>query len=116
MASLAELNDENFDRIVQQHSLVMIDFWTADCQPCKVVAPIIEELAENYKGKIFVGTVRADQNPQIGHRFGIRGVPTLLIMRNGLEIDRILLQIADIAQLMKDYINEKLEKRLEPAE
>jgi len=113
MANLAELNDENFDRIVQQHPLVMIDFWTADCQPCKVIAPIIEELAENYKGKIFVGTIRADQNSKIGHRFRVRGVPTLIIMRNGLETDRILLQIDDITQLIKEYVNEKLRKYLQ---
>jgi len=113
MANLTELNDENFDRIIRQHSLVMVDFWTADCQPCKVIAPILEELAEKNKDEIFVGTVRADQNPKIGHRFGVRGVPTLIIMRNGLETDRILLQIDDITQLIKEYVNEKLRKYLQ---
>ncbi len=50
MTSLFELDDENFDRVIQEHSLVMIDFWTVDCQPCKVTAPIVEELARKYEG------------------------------------------------------------------
>ncbi len=59
---------------------------------------------------IFVGAVRADQNPKIVERYGIKGVPTLLVVRNGSEIDRILLQITDIVQLMKEHVDEKLKR------
>ena len=112
MVKPVNLNDTNFDSVVRKHSLVMIDFWTADCQPCKVVAPIVDDLAKKYEGELFVGAVRADENPNTARRFGIRGVPTLLVMKEGEEIDRINLQITDITQLMKDYIDEKLKRHL----
>jgi len=112
MTNSEELNDGNFDEVVRGHSLVMIDFWTTDCQPCKLTSPIVEELAVKYRGRILVGTVRADQNPKIVERFGIKGVPTLLLMRDGCEIERIFLQVADIVQLMKDYLDQKLKKWL----
>ena len=107
-----DLTDANFDRIVQGRSIVMIDFWSADCQPCKVIVPIIEELARKYEGKILVGKIRADENPKTVERFDIRGVPTLLIVKDGREIDRIVLQIIDLIQLIKEYIDEKLKKHL----
>jgi thioredoxin 1 len=107
-----DLTDASFDRIVQGWSVVMIDFWSADCQPCKVIAPIIEELAKKYEGKIFVGKIRADENPKTVERFDIRGVPTLLIIKDGREIDRIVLQMIDLIQLIKEYVNEKLKKHL----
>ena len=107
-----DLTDANFDRIVQGRSIVMIDFWSADCQPCKVIAPIIEELTKKYEGKIFVGKIRADENPKTVKRFDIRGVPTLLIIRDGREIDRVVLQMIDLVQLIKEYIDEKLNKHL----
>lgn len=110
MTKPVELNDVNFDKTLQEHSLVMIDFWATDCQPCKVTAPIVEELAEKYNGKVLIGTVRVDENPRIVERFGIRAVPTLLVLKDGCEVDRIVLQIIDIVQLIREYVNEKLEK------
>lgn len=105
-----QLNEGNFDGILQRHSMAIIDFWTLDCQPCKVTAPIVEELAEKYEGRVVVGTVRTDENPEIMRRFDVRAVPTLLVLKDGCEVDRIVLQIADIVQLMRDYVSEKLEK------
>jgi thioredoxin 1 len=113
MEKPVELTDANFDKMIQGRSAVMIDFWAADCQPCKVIAPIIEELAEKYAGKIFVGKIRADQNPKIVEHFDIRGVPTLLIIKDGREIDRIVLQMIDLTQLIREHIDEKLRKHLE---
>jgi thioredoxin 1 len=107
-----DLTDANFERTIQGRSVVIIDFWSADCQPCKVVAPIIEELAKRYGGRILVGKVRVDRNPEIVERFGVRGVPTLLIMKDGREVDRIVLQMIDLVQLIKEYIDEKLKKHL----
>jgi thioredoxin 1 len=77
-----------------------------------VIVPIIEELARKYEGKILVGKIRADENPKTVERFDIRGVPTLLIVKDGREIDRIVLQIIDLIQLIKEYIDEKLKKHL----
>jgi len=107
-----DLTDANFEQVIQGRSVVIIDFWSADCQPCKVVAPIIEELAKRYEGRILVGKVRVDRNPEIVERFGVRGVPTLLIMKDGREVDRIVLQMIDLVQLIKEYIDEKLKKHL----
>jgi thioredoxin 1 len=108
----ADLTDADFDKCVHERSMAIIGFWSADCQPCRVIAPIIEELAKKYAGKIFVGKIRADQNPKIVEHFDIRGVPTLLIIKDGREIDRIVLQMIDLIQLIKEYIDEKLKKHL----
>jgi thioredoxin 1 len=110
MEKPTDLTDANFDEIVQGYPLMMIDFWSTDCQPCKVIAPIIEELARKYEGRLFVGKIRVDENPKTVERFDIRGVPTLLIIKDGREIDRIVLQMIDLIQLIKEYIDEKLKK------
>lgn len=107
-----DLADADFDKIVRDQSLIMVDFWSADCRPCQVIAPIIEELAKKYEGKVFVGKILAEENPKTVERFDIRGVPTLLIIKDGREIDRIVLQIIDLTQLIKEHIYEKLKRAL----
>jgi thioredoxin 1 len=111
--SSIDLTDTDFDKIIRDQALVMVDFWSADCQPCRVIAPIIEEIAKKYEGKVFVGKIRADENLKTVERFDIRGVPTLLIIKDGHEIDRIVLQMIDLVQLIKEYIDEKLKKHLD---
>lgn len=109
---VTDLTDADFDKIIQDQSLVMVDFWSADCQPCQFISPIVEELAKKYEGKVFVGKIRADENPKTVERFDIRGVPTLLIIKDGREIDRIVLQIIDLTQLIREHIDDKLKKHL----
>jgi len=84
------VEDSNFDRLVRQHPLMVIDCWAPWCGPCLMVAPVIEELARAYAGKVVFGKLNVDENPETAARFGVMSIPTLLIMKNGNEVDRII--------------------------
>ena len=81
------LTDSNFDIKKSKYSLLVVDFWAAWCGPCKMVTPIIEQLAEQYAGKIIFGKVNVDENPHISQRFGIQSIPTLIIVKEGQVIN-----------------------------
>lgn len=88
--ALVELSDANFTEEVLNSSLpVLVDFWAPWCGPCRAVSPIVEELAEQYAGKIKVGKFNVDQNPITPGRFGIRAIPTLIFFKNGQVYDQI---------------------------
>jgi len=84
------VEDSNFDRLVHQHPLMVIDCWAPWCGPCLMVAPVMEELAKAYAGKVVFGKLNVDENPETAARFGVMSIPTLLIMKNGNEVDRII--------------------------
>lgn len=98
------VTDANFNEIVQLYPLVMIDCWAPWCGPCLIVAPIIDEISKDYLGKAVIGKLNVDENPQISERFGIFSIPTLLFMKNGKEVDRI------IGVVPKKLIETKLQK------
>jgi len=100
------VQDSNFDELVRRYPLMMIDCWAPWCGPCRMVAPIIDELARDYAGRVLFGKLNVDENPQTSVRFGIMSIPTLLIMKNGTEIDRI------IGAVPRDVIEGKLQKHL----
>jgi len=84
MADLLEVTDENFDaEIVNSDLPAVVDFWAEWCGPCRMVAPVVKELAEDYKGKIKVAKMDVDQNRQTPARFGIRNIPTLILFKGG---------------------------------
>ena len=83
-----EITDANFDEIVNSDKPVLVDFWAEWCGPCRMVGPIVEELAGEYEGKAVIGKVDVDANPQTSAKFGIRSIPTLALFRNGREIAR----------------------------
>ncbi|MEN3334850.1 MAG: thioredoxin 2, partial [Blastocatellia bacterium] len=85
------VTDENFAGEVEASPLpVLLDLWAAWCGPCRVIAPVIEELATEVAGRIKVGKLNVDENPQTAARFGVRSIPTLLILKNGREADRLV--------------------------
>lgn len=84
------ISDGDFDQVVQQYPLLMIDCWAAWCGPCRMVAPIIDELARDYAGKVIFGKLNVDENPETAVRFNVMSIPTLLIMKDGKEVDRII--------------------------
>lgn len=86
----AEVTDSNFDKLVSEHPLALIDFWAVWCYPCRALEPTIEELAREYAGKVFVGKLNVDENPKTAERFNVFSIPTLLITKNGREVDRIV--------------------------
>ena len=85
------VTDENFGSEVEASQLpVLLDLWAAWCGPCRVIAPVIEELATEMAGRVKVGKLNVDENPQTAARFGVRSIPTLLILKNGREADRLV--------------------------
>ena len=100
------LDDAHFAETVQKYPLMLVDCWAEWCGPCRMVAPVIDELARDYNGRLVVGKLNVDDNPQTANQFGIMSIPTLLIMKNGNEVDRI------IGAVPKNIIEERLKRHL----
>ncbi len=84
------VSDRNFDQTVKNYPLVVVDCWAAWCAPCRAIAPVIEQLARAYSGRVVFGKLNVDENPETQQRFGIQAIPTLLVMKKGQEVDRIV--------------------------
>lgn len=90
-ATPLKVTEANFAELVEASPLpVLVDFWAAWCGPCRMIAPILDQLASELAGRVRIAKLNIDENPQLATRFGVRGIPTLLIFRNGREIDRIV--------------------------
>ncbi len=86
-----ELNAQNFADTVKNNDVVVVDFWAPWCGPCRMIAPIIEELSEEYKEKgVVVGKVNTDEAPEIAGQFGIRSIPTVIFFKNGEAVDAMI--------------------------
>ncbi|UCE29901.1 MAG: thioredoxin [Candidatus Bathyarchaeota archaeon] len=85
-----EVADATFKEITQSHPLVVIDCWAPWCAPCRMVAPIIEEMARDYAGRILFGKLNVDENPDVAMQHQIMSIPTLLVFKKGQLVDRIV--------------------------
>ena len=102
-----EITDSNFDEVVTKSDKpVLVDFWAEWCGPCRMVGPVVEELAKEYEGKAVIGKVNVDENPDISVKFGIRNIPALLYFKNGEIVDK------QIGAAPKSILVEKLENQL----
>lgn len=91
MSNVAEVNDGSFDQEVLRSEVpVLIDFWAPWCGPCKAISPVVEELAGEYEGRLKVMKMNVDDNPQTPSRYGVRGIPNLIVFKDGQVADQIV--------------------------
>ena len=88
MGKAVEITDSNFNEIVTKNDVVLVDFWAEWCGPCRMIAPMIEELANEYDGKAVIGKLDVDNNQESSIKFGVRSIPTLLVFKDGEMVDR----------------------------
>lgn len=105
--NLVHLNQNNFEKEVKQSDVpIIVDFWAEWCGPCKMMGPVFEELSDDYKGKLKFAKLNTEEEPSLAGNFGIRGIPTLLVMNDGEEVDRI------VGFAPKELLKEKIDKIL----
>lgn len=102
-----EINESNFEeQVMKSDKPVMLDFWAEWCGPCRMIAPIVEEMSEEYKDKAVIGKVDVDNNPGIASKFGIRNIPTVLFVKNGEVADK------QVGAVPKNVLTGKLDSLL----
>ena len=91
MSKPVTIEDSNFDEVVvQAKTPVLVDFWAPWCAPCRMVAPVVDELAEEYEGRVSFGKVNVDQSPKIASQYGVMSIPTLIFFKDGKPISNIV--------------------------
>ncbi|MBX2967551.1 MAG: thioredoxin [Cyclobacteriaceae bacterium] len=88
MGKTIELTDSTFEQTIKSDKPVLVDFWAEWCGPCKMIGPVVEELAGEYEGKAVVAKLNVDENPETAAKFGIRSIPTLLVFKGGQVVDK----------------------------
>ncbi len=105
--AIFEVTDANFDQtVLKSEQPVMVDFWAAWCSPCRALAPIVDEVAQSYSGKVKVGKMDVDRNAATPQRYNVRGIPTLLIFKDGQVREQI------VGNVPRETIEKALNKHL----
>ena len=108
MSKPVEIKDANFSEVVTQAKTpVLVDFWAPWCGPCRMVSPVVEELADEYEGKVSFGKVNVDDNPKIASQYGIMSIPTLILFKDGQPVSNI------VGFRPKDELKKSLDSALE---
>jgi thioredoxin 1 len=102
-----DLDDSNFTQTINKFPLLLIDFWAPWCGPCRMMSPIIDQVGKEYIGKLVVGKVNVDENPNISSQFGISSIPTLILFKRGQPVNNI------IGSVSKSRIDEMVRTHIE---
>lgn len=105
--NVISVNEDDFEeKVLKSKKPVLIDFWAEWCMPCKILEPIFYELAKEYNGKVLFARVNVDENPGLAQRFSIMAIPTLVLIKEGKEAERIIGAVPkkDLIQLLKKYV------------
>ncbi len=109
-AKYVEVTDDTFEsEVLQSDQPVLVDFWADWCGPCRIIAPIIEELAEDFEGRAKLAKLDVDFNPKVAMNFGVRSIPTLLFFKDGMVVDQL------IGAAPKKTLSDKLENLINQA-
>ena len=106
MGKAIEITDANFEEITNTGLPVLVDFWAEWCGPCKMIGPVVEELAGEYEGKAVIGKIDVDANPGVSAKFGIRSIPTLLVLKNGQIVEK------QVGAVPKSVLAQKIDAHL----
>ena len=101
-----EITDANFEQLIQSDKPVLVDFWAEWCGPCRMVAPVVEELAGDYEGRAIIGKLDLEANSQVPVKYGVRSIPTLLVFKNGQLVDK------QVGAVPKHVLAQKLDAHL----
>lgn len=102
-----ELTDANFqENVIDKKGIAVVDFWAEWCGPCRMIGPVIEELATEYDGKALIAKVDVDENSELSAKFGVRSIPTILILKDGEVVDK------HVGVTTKQALIEKIEKQM----
>ena len=101
-----EITDANFEQLIQSDKPGLVDFWAEWCGPCRMVAPVVEELAGDYEGRAIVGKLDLEANSQVPIKYGVRSIPTLLVFKNGQLVDK------QVGAVPKHVLAQKLDAHL----
>ena len=105
--SITHVTDDSFAADVEQaHGLVIVDFWAAWCMPCRAIAPILEDLAKSYSGRVAIAKVDVDANQRTSMRFNVRSIPTLMFFKDGKHVDTV------VGLVQKSVLQDRIEKHL----
>ncbi|MEO1051629.1 MAG: thioredoxin [Bacteroidota bacterium] len=106
MSKTVEITDTNFEEVINSEKPVLVDFWAEWCGPCKMIGPVVEELATDYDGKAVIAKVNVDENPNVSAKFGIRSIPTLLVFKGGEIVDK------QVGAVPKGVLSQKLDAQI----
>ena len=106
MGKTLEITDSNFNNVISKNKTVLVDFWAEWCGPCRMISPIIEELANEYEGKAIIGKLDVDSNQESSVKYGVRSIPTILTFKDGEIVDR---QVGAVPkEILKNVIDSQL--------
>jgi len=104
-----EINNSNFEEVMSTDKPVMIDFWAEWCGPCRMVAPLVEEISNEYADRAVVGKVDVDNNQELAMKYGVRNIPTILFIKNGEVVDK------SVGAVPKNVLTDKIDAQLATA-